>query len=205
MSARTKLSVFSPCVFMVPMRGGKTVEAPHEPERGCVRSTSRSAPLGSQALSICHALRLGLRPQPRSRALPGSATQAKADGQVVASEKFLGAQTASALALELQNAQSLFAAGDDDAMLVRAQNRAWMSRTLRFDFGRVNLQQAQLISGAKARARGGPGSQPSHSRPDHARRLRPVDVAIGFRDLPGVADALSWLRTRSDPAVDEVR
>src|SRR6266446_5862318 len=34
MSARTKLSVFSPCVFMVPMRGGKTVEAFHEP---CVR------------------------------------------------------------------------------------------------------------------------------------------------------------------------
>src|SRR5436189_6420880 len=35
-------------------------------ERGSVRSTSRSAWGGSDVLRICHALRLGLRPQPRS-------------------------------------------------------------------------------------------------------------------------------------------
>jgi len=35
-------------------------------ERGCVRSTSRSAWSGSDVFRICHALRLGLRPQPRS-------------------------------------------------------------------------------------------------------------------------------------------
>jgi hypothetical protein len=35
-------------------------------ERGCVRSTSRSTPDISYALTNHHALRLGLRPQPRS-------------------------------------------------------------------------------------------------------------------------------------------
>jgi hypothetical protein len=35
-------------------------------ERGCVRSTSRSTPDISNALTNCYALRLGLRPQPRS-------------------------------------------------------------------------------------------------------------------------------------------
>ncbi len=36
------------------------------PERGCVRSTSRSTPAISNAPTNHHALRLGLRPQPRS-------------------------------------------------------------------------------------------------------------------------------------------
>jgi hypothetical protein len=40
--------------------------APVAPERGCVRSTSRSTPDTSYALTNHHALRLGLRPQPRS-------------------------------------------------------------------------------------------------------------------------------------------
>jgi len=35
-------------------------------ERGCVRSTSRSAWSGSDVFRIWQALRLGLRPQPRS-------------------------------------------------------------------------------------------------------------------------------------------
>jgi len=35
-------------------------------ERGCVRSTSRSTPAISKTPSNHHALRLGLRPQPRA-------------------------------------------------------------------------------------------------------------------------------------------
>ena len=40
-------------------------------ERGCVRSTSRSAWSGSDVLRIRYALRLGLRPQPRFVARAG--------------------------------------------------------------------------------------------------------------------------------------
>ena len=46
--------------FMAPMRDHWGVKAPPEPERGCVRSTNRRACARSAAL------RLGLRPQPRS-------------------------------------------------------------------------------------------------------------------------------------------
>src|SRR5438876_9106310 len=46
--------------FLVPMRAKNGVRATHEPERGRVRSTSRST------LEDSNALRLGLRPQPRT-------------------------------------------------------------------------------------------------------------------------------------------
>jgi hypothetical protein len=43
-------------------------------DRGCVRSTSRSTPDISYALTNHHALRLGLRPQPRSNSCRAQVT-----------------------------------------------------------------------------------------------------------------------------------
>jgi len=52
------------CSWFQCMRDSEIVETLHEPDRGCVRSTSRSAP------ERTNPLRLGLRPQPRSGPSP---------------------------------------------------------------------------------------------------------------------------------------
>jgi len=50
----------------LPEFGALLLPAPAAAERGGVRSTNRSASAGAHAWSVGHALRLGLRPQPRS-------------------------------------------------------------------------------------------------------------------------------------------
>src|SRR5271169_4821477 len=99
-------------------------------------------------------------------------------------EEFLGGKAASAFTLEIGDEQGFFAARDNDAGFIGAQNFAGLAGWLR-DLRVPDFEEDGLRLSGQLGERSGPRREGADAVPKDARGLRPIEAAILAGDFTG--------------------
>src|SRR5881397_1513788 len=132
-------------------------------------------------------------PAVESSRFSGKGVEPLAGRQGIVGDKILRREAFAALALELDNAEGLLSAGNDDAAPARFQDLARSTGAPIGHFCLPDLQQERLWLCREKRVGARPWDQGANAVPQAARRLGPVQPAVLLANLASIARPGLWL------------